>query len=95
MKLPSKVFNYEFIISHEDNIIVLARLGITVVGATVVGTTVVGATVVGATVVGATVVGTTVVGITVVGATEFLQSSQHMFSHLCISLVDQAWHNQY
>ena len=58
--------NYEFIISHEDNIIVLARLGITVVGATVVGTTVVGATVVGAT-----VVGTTVVGITVVGATEF------------------------
>ena len=78
--LSNEVFNYEFIISHEDNIIVLARLGITVVGATVVGTTVVGATVVGAT-----VVGTTVVGITVVGATEFpLIQSTYVFTFVYI-----------
>ena len=45
MKLQSKVYNYEFIISYEDNIIV----EVTVVGATVVGITDVGATVVGVT----------------------------------------------
>ena len=45
MKLQSKVSNYEFIISYEDNIIV----EVTVVGATVVGITDVGATVVGVT----------------------------------------------
>ena len=59
MKLPSKVFKYEFSISYEGTILVLAKGRITVVGATVVGTTVVGATVVGATVVGAIVVGAT------------------------------------
>ena len=59
MKLPSKVFKYEFSISYEGTILVLAKGRITVVGATVVGTTVVGATVVGATVVGTIVVGAT------------------------------------
>ena len=61
MELQSKVFNYKVIISYEDNFIVLARVGITVVVTTVVGDTVVGAI----------VVGTIVVGTTIVGATEF------------------------